>query len=606
MKRNAKFRSLGFGVLTLSCFVYAACGDQTDEPGDTSGEKTKPGGIGSGVASENSDSKGESSEAGGPDNPLETPEPELENIRIEPEELLVRLDLGEEKSVDFKAIGIFDDEKERDITDKVDWKLDDEEVGKLDEETLSVFSHKEFSVGTTAVIARYQNRIGVAQVTVAAYQKSGATPDFLFVLPYQDKKGAQDSNLVFSTVVPALDVFFDVDTTQSMKDEIEELRRSLQKEIVPQIQDKIEKSQFGVGAFDDFPVRPYGQAKGLAKRADQPFTLKQSITDNIAAVQKGVDGLSLGRGGDIPESALESLYQIATGEGLQGPKTTMVPANKKGIGGVGFRKGTMPVIVTITDAVSHAPGETKDGCDRDYAGEVAAVAHTRKQTEDALEKVCARVIYVGSEGGSKDPNCTPEFDGKALAKATGSRVFPAVWDKNRPANCLPGQCCTGIGGRGKAPEADGRCSLVYNVNSKGQGLGSTIVSGIKALAFYAQFDVTVDQEGKRKSVDGKIELPGQHTTLDFISKITADKFGNPPLKGLPNPKPSGDHFKDVTPGTEVQFKIEALNDFLPEVEGEVQVFKAKIKVKADQCEGLELDTRDIHFIVPPAPLAPPV
>ena len=52
-------------------------------------------------------------------------------------------------------------------------------------------------------------------------------------------------------------------------------------------------------------------------------------------------------------------FQIATGTGLATPSPTSVPPNTTGIGGVGFRAGTMPVVVQITDAVSHAPGETE-------------------------------------------------------------------------------------------------------------------------------------------------------------------------------------------------------------------------------------------------------
>lgn len=596
-------------LFALSCFAFSACGgddpDQDASTGEEDDDGKGPGGIDSVGGSEGDGSKQPSEE----DGPLpETPEASIRTIRIEPTDTIVRMDLKKEETIPFKAIALYDNGDTKDITSKVEWSIDSKKLGSFDGEELTLKAQSKFAVKSSMIRASYETSEGVGQVTLAAYKRSGDSPDFLFILPYEEKgKNKKSSDLRFATAVPALDVFFDVDTSSSMEDEMNALSQSLEKEIVPQIQSKVKNTQFGVGSFEDFPVRPHGAPKGAIKRADQPFSLKQIITKNVSAVQKGVDSLTLGRGGDVPESALESLYQIATGSGLSGPGETMVPANKDGLGGVGFRKGTMPVIVAITDAVSHAPGETDDGCERDYTSSVKAVAHTRKETEEALEKACARVIYVASAGVADEvnPQCSPETDGVALAKATGARVFPAVWNKNRPKNCMPGQCCTGIAGRGKPPEQDGRCSLVYNVDAKGNGLGSTVVSGIEALAFYAQFDVTMEKKGETESVDG-VELPDDHTTLDFISAITADKSGDPPIEGLPKPKPAGDHFEDVTPGTEVQFKIEAVNDFLPEEPGKVQVFQAELKVKADQCEGLELDTREVHFIIPPAPIAPPV
>lgn len=598
-------------VFAFVCVALGAC--QSTDPDGNSGQGGGSSDI-DGVASagETGDEGEKTTPKNKPDGTVEVPEAVLENIEIEPTDALVRMNLGSKEKIEFKATGKYSDGEQKDITDKVKWRLGKPEYGEFKDSTLKLKAQSDFTVDVLPVEVSLEGVVRFAQVTLAAYRKEGEQPDFLFVLPHKDEEGSKEASLRFSTTVPKLDVFFNVDTTMSMQEEIGQLRSSLQNVIVPQVQKKVKNTQFGVGSFDDFPVMPHGRSKDKigAKRNDQPFSLKQVITENISSVQSAVDALELGNGGDVPEANFESLYQISTGDGLTGPGATSVPARKnKGIGGVGFRKGTMPVIVTITDAVSHIPNEADDdGCERGYNSAVSAVAHTRKQTLDALDKVCARVIYVASGGGKKSDapeHCIPDTDGVALATATGARVFPAVWDKNRPAGCMPGQCCTGINGKGKAPEKDGRCSLVYNVDEDGRGLGSTIVSGIQSLAFYAQFDVTLEKKGEKKSVDGETVLEG-HTTLDFIEAIEADKSGDPPLEGLPKPKASGDHFKGVTPGTEVEFKIKAFNDFLPEKEGQVQVFRAKIKVRADQCEGLELDTREVTIIVPPAPVDPPV
>src|SRR5262249_21618990 len=152
--------------------------------------------------------------------------------------------------------------------------------------------------------------------------------------------------------------------TGSMRGEIGNLKASLNSTVIPGIVNAVANTQFGVGALEDFPNNTYGNnpcpAQGIP---DQPFQLKQAITGNITAVTNGVNALAtatgapIGCGGDGPEAGLEAIYQAATGEGLTAPSPTNVPANHTGVGGVGFRAGVMPIIVTITDVLSHGAGE---------------------------------------------------------------------------------------------------------------------------------------------------------------------------------------------------------------------------------------------------------
>ena len=52
----------------------------------------------------------------------------------------------------------------------------------------------------------------------------------------------------------------------------------------------------------------------------------------------------------------------------------------------------------------------------------------------------------------------------------------------RPAGCNVGQCCTGRGGAGEAPDGSGLCPLVFKIPNNGTGLGNQIVSGISNVA----------------------------------------------------------------------------------------------------------------------------
>lgn len=566
-------------------------GEESSESTESSQPSSSQDSSSSSSSSDSSDSTSSSDET-----TTTTKEPVLEYLVITPLNQIVELDLEASKSLEFRAFGHYSDGSAKDLSDKVDWGVSSDKMGKFEGDKLKLSKHDELYVETSKVTASFNSLKANAQVTVTAYEQDGENPDFVFVLPHNDAKGVAERELSFKTNIPALDVFFAVDATGSMGEEREQLLNSIESTIVPQVQSRIKNSQFGVGSVQDFPIYPNGAS------GDQPFRLLQKITSEIDKAKEGVKSIEIGNGVDNAEATFEALYQIATGEGLEGPWPTRVPANKEGIGGVGFRKGSIPVVVSITDAVSHVVGEDGDGCGRAYHREVAKVAHTRKQMVDALNKICARVITVASEGSATEPGskCSPEEDGKQLAKATKARVSPMAWNKNRPTGCAVGQCCTGKDGAGQAPEADGMCSLVFGVNGQGEGLGTSVVSGLEALAFYAPFDVKAESRGSKTSVSGEA-LPGGASTLDFISSITAESHGALPIADLPKPTAKGQHFEGVTPGTEVRFRIKAFNDVVPQ-KSEVQVFRAKIGVQADQCEGIELDEREVVFIVPPKPI----
>lgn len=521
--------------------------------------------------------------------------PHLQYMVITPGDQVIEQDLGASGSIQYKAVGHFSDGKAKDISDQVTWEVSNSAIGSFSDETLTLAPHNELFVQTTIVTAKLEKIETRSQLTVTAYEKDGANPDFLFVLPYEDTKGSKERVLSFQTKIPSMDVFFSVDATGSMLEERDELLNSLNTTIVPAIKSKIPNTHFGVGAVQDFPYGYYGG------KNDQPFRLLTSIRGDVDEVKAGIASIKMGNGRDLPESIFEGLYQVATGNGLSKPEGTVVAENHNGVGGVEFRRQTMPVIISITDAPSHGKDEPNQ-CNRPYKDEVAKVAHSYAETETALNKICARVITVASDGvsGSGKEECTPVHDGKRLAKSTKTRVSPLAWNGQRPSACAEGKCCTGKNGAGQEPDADGMCPLVFNVNKRGGGLDTSIVSGIEALAFYAPFDVITQGEGQHSSESGKT-LPGGEDTTRFIQKIIASGFSDLPRPELPKPKATNTGFEQVTPGTKVQFTIRAFNDFVKPTD-KPQVFRAKIRVKADQCEGLDLDEREVVFVVPPRAL----
>ena len=543
----------------------------------------------------------------------------LFQIIVEPTNTILEVDLDAPASQVFSATGHYLDNTTEDVSDRVAWDISNSAVGAMTGPTLAVPGFTVAGAEVARVSATLDGVTGEAQITVVAYRQSGAEQDFFFVLPYQDPAGAQDKPLEFSTDIPSADVLFLMDTTGSMIGEIQNLQNALQTIVAPGVQAEIPDSQFGAGAWEDFPVAPYGSESGSdcglggSADPDQPFKLFQEITSDLGAVQTAVDSYSIGNapigcGDDWPESNIEALYQVATGDGLSGPGLTNVPSNNSGVGGVGFREGTMPIIVQITDALSHAVGEGNPcpgfGFDVAYAGTVAGVAHTRSQAKAALDTVCARAVGVASilddvQSGAAPLACTGQLDLEDFATSTGARVPPAAWDvPARPVGCAAGQCCTDFNGTGRAPDGDGLCPLVFRVDEDGSGLGAHIVTGIKMLTRFAAFDVTTEKSGETKSTTGIPLASG--TTADFIKAMTPNSFQlPPPPPDLPDPTMDTTGFQNVTPGTLVSFNVIAFNDFVPATT-EPQIFRATIRVLAGGCT--DLDERDVFILVPPDPI----
>ena len=333
------------------------------------------------------------------------------------------------------------------------------------------------------------------------------------------------------------------------------------------------------------------------------------ITSTVASVQAGVGMLRtatgpIGCGQDWPEGGIEALYQAATGDGLTGPAPTNVPANHTGVGGVAFRPDSMPVIVQISDAQHHGPGETgtcpTTGESTNYTGAVATVAHSRAQTKTALGNICGRVVGVAAIQPTLAAQCSSQADLEDFATSTGALVPPVAWDVGvRPAGCAAGQCCTGANGVGRAPNAQGLCPVVFLASPDGSGLGANIVTGIRMLTRFATFDVESARLGGTTDVAGN-PLPAPHTTADFIRAVTPTAFVlPPPPPALPTPTFDATAFHGVTPGTQVSFSVEAFNDFVPAT-ADAQIFRANIQVLAGGCT--PLDQREVLILVPPMPI----
>ncbi len=408
--------------------------------------------------------------------------------------------------------------------------------------------------------------------------------DFFFILP----AGAPPENapLEFSSNIVQADVSMAMDTTGSMGGEIGNLRARFSSFIFPQIRAQIPNVAFGVSTFDDFPCSGHGSG------ADQPFILRHRVTTNLGNAQSAINSIPLHSGADYFESGYESMFQTATGAGVSGcgasvpafdPGRGRVPGEADGtIGGVGFRDGSFPIVIHITDAPAHDEGA--------YGGFAAS-------RDEAVNALRARQIrLVGVVSGS-DPRGQLEY----VARETGAVVPTCAWDGARPGGCGGGQCCTGHGGAGRGADGGGTCPLVFDIDSGGNGLDIAAVTAIRALVNTTTFEVTTNL----RRDDDEFILTGVDTRC-FIQSIVPDHFEAPPGSCSTTPSvadinpPDGvnDSYRNVTPGTQLFFNVTAQNAGCVAETDMPQAFTAFIDVVGD---GLTvLDTQRVTIIVPAA------
>lgn len=390
-----------------------------------------------------------------------------------------------------------------------------------------------------------------------------APGDFYFVLPFQGP-GASGT-LDFSTGVKRADVFVSMDTTGSFGEEIAAVQKALEQLIVPEIVKIIPDVAFGVGRYEDMPFAPWGLP------GDKPYELLQPIATDVKLVVNAINALAPAAGGlDTPESGYEALFQWASGVGIEELGYPSFGDPQK-IGGVGFRKDALPIIVQITDAINHQASEYQM---------LVPSAHGRDLAVLALNAIGARVIGIDSLENKNTPN-DPRAQLEELAIATKAVIPPA----------MDGKCHTGVGGTARDPlDVNGKqlCPVVFDVLPDGSGLGTLIVDAVVQLAQLGVLDISTGLLGKTHGLLGEIVTNG-FTTADFIESVT------PVPPAPPGAAIQGDVFLGVTPGSTVTFEVKGFNDFQPAKEDD-QLFQADIQVLGDLVT--LLDVRKVFIIVP--------
>lgn len=371
--------------------------------------------------------------------------------------------------------------------------------------------------------------------------------NFVFVEPFEAAPSPPRDILDFATNLRRADVYFLMDTTISMGQEIASLQSDLMRVLIPAIRTRIPEAQMGVGHYEDFPVEPHGSP------GDVPYATITPITNVDADVLAGVMSLRVADGGNTAESSLPAMHAAVTGEPLRwstfrAPEADPSCADGR-TGYACFRPDAVPVIVHFSDAPSHnGPVDTTD------YGEPEIMAPTYLESIAALNENRVRVITVSSGLSGT---------WRTVGTDTGS-----VDRMGMP--------------------------LVYDIDTDGFGLSEAVVGGIEAVSGTPLDISAVFEDDASDAID---------TRVAFVEDIVPVEDGDAARGCLPRvaSDSNGDGRKDVflrvPPGQRVCFHVvvrmntTVMPTLIP------QVFQGTVRVVGDG--RTPLDARDVYFLVPP-------
>jgi predicted small lipoprotein YifL len=333
------------------------------------------------------------------------------------------------------------------------------------------------------------------------------------------------------------DVVFLVDTTASMDQEIDQIKANLRDRLAPGIRETIPDARLGVAIFADFPVGPCGDP------GDVPFSLVLPVTEDVARVQAAVSSIETAQGRDTPESQVEALYQIATGEG----RGTFVPPSlgcpRGGFGYPCFRDDALPVVLLFTDAPFHnGPGGSNP-----YECPLPVRPATYEQ---AVRELVARGIRVmGMYSGSGDGR----RDLETIARDTGAL------DRGVP--------------------------IVFDIGESGNRLSEGVIQSIRTLASVIELDIDlllVDPD-PRDGIDPR----------EFVDRVIPLRAE--PMDGVGEIDAATGVFRRVRTGTRVVFQLSLRNDVVAPGVGP-QRFRLEVVFRGDGRQ--RLASRILEIVVP--------
>ena len=462
--------------------------------------------------------------------------------------------------------------------------------------------------------------------------------DFVFIVDYMKNPDPQLETLNLSTDVSQADVVFSIDTTGSMTSAINNLKSALAA-FVPTLKAKVSSIAFGVVQFKEFGDSP---VVGYSHRL-----MTTNTAGGVSSIMGALNGLAAGGGGDTPEAGWPALYSIFNPVAMTAASpwngawnstfnlnatnpTSVVGGESFGtLYGAGFRSGSIPIVVTVTDAEFHDAYGTATGGDpeagrNDYGtGSDPAVQGTpsRRAVINAATGVGARIMAIAKSANTTSDNAKGR--GIATAVETGAVVAPADFGAVgvRPGTCSITQCCTGVSGVGETAMSSGCpaggpspcCPLSFSFDSSGNGVSAGVVAGIVSLASALKFDIHVEaSDVDPNTIDNFLaslvpNLSGVGPAAVCITTAALqDNFTGP--RATVGSDGTNDTFPQIGGGKQICFDVipkintTVMNTDLP------QLFRARLQVRGKNGTNfVNLGVpREVFFLVPPVIINGPI
>jgi hypothetical protein len=177
------------------------------------------------------------------------------------------------------------------------------------------------------------------------------TNDGLYQTMFYDPSGAAEvvrtSTVTTIADIPQIDVYFLVDATPTLDEEIAVLQAEILT-IIDDIRVTFPDAQFGVGLYREYPLAPLSAAHSQA-----PYHHILDLTDDESLVQTAVATLNTVANATAATAASQALYSVASGLGLGDmvPNRGSCPNTPNAnIGYPCFRPNALHVVMNITDS----------------------------------------------------------------------------------------------------------------------------------------------------------------------------------------------------------------------------------------------------------------
>lgn len=392
-----------------------------------------------------------------------------------------------------------------------------------------------------------------------------ARGDFVFIVPYEDDPAPAEDTLNFKTSLQFADVYFLMDTTGSMQEEIQAMGAA-----VEGIVDALTCERFGSSCALDQdcgdPARVCGPSgECIANPTDGAgcipslYTGVGTFEGNYASYRNRV---SLQGDAQVTRTAIPS---SANGGGATEPLFQSVqyiyssPYGTSrcvggGVGCPGFRKDAARLLVTVTDEPDQCgdgDGDCGDGLPQ-YTG----YPETASEAAAALTHPGEEITFVGINAAPSGTEARDDL--VALAVAAGSY------------------------------DAQGAPLVFDGANSN---VVSSVSSAIQEVAFNLDLRVTIEAQDQPNDAGDALPF------IDYlVVNETAAHCTDVSVTEDTDADTRDDAFPALRPGTPVCWDVVAKRNTFVMPTLEPQMFRARLSVRGD---GSELDARDVFFLVPP-------